>query len=142
MTMMTLTGHCQCGRIRFTASDAPTATELCHCAMCRRAVGNIHMASVSAARASVTWVGEPATYASSPIATRGFCAHCGTPLYFAYNDSERMDLMAGAIDQADALRPASQFGVEGRLEAFRDLDGLPEARTDDDAQIMERWAQA
>ena len=138
--MTTLTGHCHCGRVRFTALNAPTATELCHCSMCRRAVGNIHMASVSVARADIAWESEAATYASSPIATRGFCGHCGTPLWFAYNDSARLDLMAGAIDQTDLLRPASHFGVESRLEAFRDLDGLPEARTEDEPVIAARWA--
>ena len=139
---MTLTGHCQCGRVRFTATNAPTETELCHCSMCRRAVGNIHMASVSVARADVRWEGEPATYASSPIATRGFCGVCGTPLFFAYDDSARIDVMAGAIDQADMLRPATHFGVESRLEAFRALDGLPEARTEDAADIERRWEDA
>lgn len=140
--MMTLTGGCQCGKVLFVVADAPTATELCHCSMCRRAVGNIHMASVSVARADVAWAGEAATYASSPIATRGFCGHCGTPLWFGYNDSARIDVMAGAIDQADLLRPASHFGVEARLDAFRQLDGLPEARTEDEPRIMERWRQA
>jgi len=140
--MTTLTGHCQCRAVRFTAVNAPTDTEICHCSMCRRAVGNIHMASVSVARADIVWEGAPATYASSPIATRGFCGACGTPLFFAYDDSERIDLMAGAIDQADALRPASHFGIEGRLDAFRHLDGLPETRTEDDAKIAERWAKA
>lgn len=139
---MTLTGGCQCGAVRFTATNAPTDTELCHCSMCRRAVGNIHMASVSVARADIAWQGTPATYASSPIATRGFCSRCGTPLYFAYNDSTHMDLMAGAIDQADALRPFTHFGVEARLEAFRHLDGLPEERTVDNVRIAERWRAA
>ena len=139
---MELTGGCHCGAVRFTAANAPTDTELCHCSMCRRAVGSIHMASVSAARADIAWEGAPATYASSLIATRGFCARCGTPLWFAYNDSDRLDLMAGAIDQADALRPATHFGVEGRLEAFRHLEGLPEKRTQDDAKIAERWRAA
>lgn len=139
---MNLTGGCQCGAVRFTAANAPIDTELCHCSMCRRAVGNIHMASVSIARSDIAWEGAPSTYASSPIATRGFCGACGTPLFFGYNDSERLDLMAGAIDQVDALRPASHFGVEGRLEAFRSLEHLPETRTEDDAGIAERWKRA
>lgn len=139
---MTLTGHCQCGTVRFTAAHASIDTELCHCSMCRRAVGNIHMASISVARADIAWEGAASTYASSPIATRGFCARCGTPLWFAYNDSDRLDLMAGVIDQADALRPATHFGIEGRLEAFRHLNDLPEKRTQDDAKIAERWRVA
>ncbi len=138
--MIAITGGCQCKRVRFVAHDAPVAVELCHCSMCRRAVGNIFMASVSVLRTDVAWEGEAATYASSAIATRGFCATCGTPLWFGYDDSARIDLMAGAIDQAAALQPGSHFGVEARLEAFRDLDGLPEARTEDDARIMARWA--
>lgn len=140
--MSGLTGGCQCGAVRFTAETEIREAELCHCSMCRRAVGNIHMTGVSVPKASVRWTGEPRRYASSRIATRGFCATCGTPLYFAYDESERMDLMAGAIDQVEELRPHNHFGVEARLEAFRELDGLPEERTEDVPSIMARWERA
>ena len=137
-----LTGGCQCGSVRWRVEDAPTGVELCHCSMCRRAVGNIHMASVSVPKAAVAWTGTPASYASSPIATRGFCATCGTPISFAYNDSARMDLMAGTADDADRLHPERHFGVESRLEAFRHLDGLPGTRTEDEPGIARLWEAA
>lgn len=140
--MTTLTGGCQCARVRFTVDTVSTGVELCHCSMCRRAVGNIHMSSLSVPKAAVRWQGSPATYASSPIARRGFCGRCGTPLYFAYNEGAAMDLMVGAIDQAAALTPARHFGVESRLEAFGQLEGLPEERTQDSAEIAQRWEDA
>lgn len=137
-----LHGGCQCGAVRFSAETDRRDAELCHCAMCRRAVGNIHMTAVSVPNATVRWQGEPRTYASSPIAKRGFCGACGTPLFFAYNDSPSVDLMVGAIDETAELRPANHFGVESRLDAFRHLDGLPEQRTGDVPTIVARWIGA
>ena len=139
---MEVTGACQCGKITFKANARSGEAELCHCAMCRRAVGNIHMTSLAARKDAVSWSGRPKTYASSPIAKRAFCGDCGTPLFFAYNDSEFMDLMVGAIDQTEALRPGSHFGVESRLEAFRRLDGLREERTSDNDRIVSLWIDA
>ena len=37
----TMTGGCQCGRIRFEASVGGRDAYLCHCGMCRKATGGI-----------------------------------------------------------------------------------------------------
>ena len=139
---MAITGGCQCGDVRFRADAPDGGVELCHCSMCRRAVGNIHMTSLSVPRGAVHWEGSPRTYASSPVATRGFCARCGTPLFFAYDASDKVDLMVGAIDQAAELHPDRHYGIESRLNAFRALDGLPEERTDEVIATREYWAKS
>lgn len=78
-------GSCFCGDVRFTVDWPSKWVAHCHCTMCRRAHG----------AAFVTWFGmendraridDPAGalrwYESSPGAERGFCAQCGSSLFF------------------------------------------------------------
>ena len=141
--MIEITGGCQCGAHRYRAQVDPTQAYWCHCRMCQRAVGNVAAALVSARKADVAWDGtSPATYRSSPIGRRGFCAACGTPLTFDYPDSERMDLTVGSLDAPAVLRAASHFGAESRVPGWIPADGLPETRSEDHGPLAARWAAA
>lgn len=143
MTTIVMTGGCACGAKRFTAQVGSDDAYLCHCRMCQRASGNVSLAMKNIARAEVTWTGEaPDLYRSSPIATRGFCALCGTSLSFAYDDSDQMDLLVATFDDPSRFRPTSHFGVESRHAAWLDTRGLPETRTDAYQPLIERWRKA
>jgi len=78
-----LGGSCFCGAVRFEVIPPTLWCAHCHCHMCQRAHG----------AAFVTWVGVPAQqvtitgeqlrwFASSDQAERGFCASCGSSLFF------------------------------------------------------------
>jgi hypothetical protein len=82
--------------------------------------------------ASVTWQTAPTWRRSSPLARRGFCASCGSPLCFQYDDSLNVSVSVGAFDQAGSLVPSQHGGIESRLSWVTvDLD-LPGERCDDD----------
>ncbi|CAA9516437.1 MAG: Gfa-like protein [uncultured Sphingomonadaceae bacterium] len=138
----TMTGGCQCGRVRYVASLADDEAYLCHCRMCQRAVGNVAAALKTLPKAHVRWERAPDYYASSPIARRGFCSACGTPLTFDYPDSPRMDLTVGSFDDPARFRPTHHFGAESRLRAWDDTRGLPETRSDEYAPLNARWEAA
>ena len=83
--MTTASGSCLCGDISFVLTFPSKWVAHCHCSLCRRAHG----------AAFVTWVGMRADrvviddpqsrlhwYASTPGAQRGFCARCGSSLFF------------------------------------------------------------
>jgi hypothetical protein len=85
MNTLVARGSCLCGGVRFRAELPSKWVAHCHCSYCRRAHG----------AAFVTWAGfpseqfalEPASepptwYASSAGAQRGFCARCGSPMFF------------------------------------------------------------
>jgi len=82
-------------------------------------------AFVNVKKADVEWEREPEKFESSKIARRGFCSHCGTPLSFEYNDSQRMDLAVGALDYPEMLKPA--HGIESR---FHNPGSLEEKKSD------------
>ena len=138
--MATMTGGCQCGRVRYSAQIGEEPVYLCHCGMCRRATGGVSAAFINLPKTSVTWgAREPDLYRSSPIAERGFCMACGTPLSFWYPDSATMDLTIGSFDDPAAFTPAYHSSVETRLEAWVDTSALPGYRLDEHAGTVERW---
>lgn len=85
MTLIPAHGSCLCGQVRFTVEWPSKWVAHCHCTLCRRAHGaafvtwfgmqNDH-ARIDDSAGALRW------YASSPGAERGFCAHCGSSLFF------------------------------------------------------------
>jgi hypothetical protein len=138
-----LEGGCLCGRVRYRAQPSHREAYYCHCRMCQLAMGNTRATFINLARDQVQWLTEePAWYASSRIARRGFCPQCGTPLVFEYLASPRMDLTVGSLDEPAAFKPISHFAVESRLAPWHVDDGLPGTRLDEYAPIVERWRNA
>ncbi len=133
MTATRTTGGCQCGEVRYEITGDLHNPHICHCRMCQKAVGNFFAAFVGAPRSNLRWVKrEPAFYQSSGNASRGFCPRCGTPLTFAYDDSDRISVTIGSLDRPAAIQPAYQYGMESQLPSFTHLHELPGSRTEDD----------
>jgi hypothetical protein len=138
-----LPGGCLCGRVRYEATPDHREGYYCHCRMCQLAFGNTRAAYLNLRKSEVRWTAEaPSYYASSKIARRGFCANCGTPLSFEFNDGERIDLSVGSLDDPAALKPTGHFAVESRIAAWHVPDGLEENRLDTNDSIMKRWRKA
>ena len=137
-----LTGGCLCGRVRYEARHDSREGYYCHCRMCQLATGNTRAAFFNLPKADVRWLGEPAYYASSKIARRGFCAQCGTPMSFDYLDSARVDLTVGSLDNPSELKPTTHFSVETRIAVWHADDGLPGQRLDTNEGIGKRWRAA
>ncbi|UYY58762.1 GFA family protein [Sphingomonas sp. S2-65] len=134
-----VTGGCQCGRIRYRATIEDDEAYLCHCKMCKKATGGISIAFKNLRKADVAWEREPDRYASSPIAERGFCSACGTPLTFEFPDSETMDLTIGSFDAPDRFVPKHHYAVESMQGQWLDTRDLPRYRSEDNAPVVKRW---
>jgi hypothetical protein len=137
-----VTGGCQCGRVRYRARIANDEAYACHCRMCQRATGGVFIAFKNLAKADVAWEREPDYYASSPIARRGFCSACGTPLTFEFPDSENMDLTIGSFDAPERFVPKHHFGAESMHPAWIDMGTLPKYRCDEYQALNDRWINA
>jgi hypothetical protein len=140
----TVTGGCQCGQVRYSVTIDSDDAYLCHCRMCQRATGGVSIAFKSVKLADVTWTTrEPDRYRSSPIAERGFCAACGTPLTFEFIEpSGDMDLTVGSFDQPYRFKPISHFSPETWHEDWLDTRHLPATRADDNPSTRDRWIKA
>jgi hypothetical protein len=121
-----VTGGCQCGAVRYRSSQLMDNAHLCHCRMCQKAVGNFFAALVGAPNDTLVWTrGEPAAFASSDLAERGFCAKCGTPLFYRSIGGTRTGLTIGSLDDPTLAPPQVQVGMEARYAFIDDLATLP-----------------
>lgn len=126
----TASGGCQCGAIRYRVSAVLDTSHICHCRMCQKANGNFFAALICVPRDALVWSrGTPASFASSDDVTRGFCAACGTPLFYAHRASQHICLTTGSFDEPARFPPKVQFGVEGELACFAALAALPREGT-------------
>ncbi|WP_259665181.1 GFA family protein [Rhizobium bangladeshense] len=68
--------------------------------MCKKATGGPFAVLVQAKVEDLVWIkASPAVYRSSPIATRGFCGKCGTPLFLQYDGDELIRVTVGSLDR-------------------------------------------
>ena len=133
MTGTVITGGCQCGALRYRITGPLFGAHLCHCRMCQKAFGNLFAALVGVKKTDISWQkNEPAVFRSSSIVSRGFCPSCGTPLTFAYDHSDHMNVAIGSLDTPAVAVPRQQYGIESRLPCFGTLHTLPGTRTEDD----------
>ncbi|WP_377287981.1 GFA family protein [Rhizobium sp. SG2393] len=120
------TGGCQCGAVRYRVEGELADPHLCHCRMCQKATGNYFMPVATVAREKLELTrGNPAWFASSAVARRGFCAACGTPLFYDMPGEAIIGIVLGALDAPDDVRPVRQSGMESRVIWFNRLAALP-----------------
>lgn len=78
-------GGCACGSIRYTGTRKPIAMINCHCRDCQLSSGAPFASGIVVMTADLQISGTPKTYvvraSSEALATRSFCADCGTPLF-------------------------------------------------------------
>lgn len=118
---MPITGGCQCGAVRYQAPALGRAT-ICHCRMCQKAMGGFFGPFVTGKGATVTR-GEPAWFQSSNRVRRGFCAACGTPLFYDWGGD--LELAIGTLDRPEDAPPTLQVNPADRLSYFEHLASLP-----------------
>jgi hypothetical protein len=103
-------GGCACGAIRYTGVREPVAMLNCHCSDCQLSSGAPFASGIVVMTADVSISGTPRTYAvrasSGGLATRSFCADCGTPL-FTHNEAnpQFMSIRFPSLDDASAFKP-------------------------------------
>ncbi|MGX7871539.1 GFA family protein [Mesorhizobium sp. ORM6] len=110
------TGGCLCGKIRPRMIGDPRV-RCCHCGMCGRATGSVFAMLAWLPSADVSWLGEePYFRRSSPLAKRGFCRGCGSPLTFAHDAAvNEIALHVGPFDNPAELEPQYNCGSSQRL---------------------------
>ena len=119
-------GQCLCGAVRYEVAGPLDDPHACHCGMCRRQSGHF-VAGVSAQKSDTTISGEDRItwYAASSFARRGFCKACGSILFWD-DDSERIGINMGSLDQPTDLKLERHIFVEDKADYYDITDGLPQ----------------
>ena len=131
-----LTGGCQCGAVRFALYAPPVRTSICHCRMCQKAVAGPFAAFAESRHADFAWTrGQPATFRSSSLADRDFCAACGTPLSYRAIGGPIIELLTGAFDRPDLVTPTYEVGIESKMAWIAHLPALPGKTTTENSSV-------
>lgn len=123
----TVTGGCLCGRVRYAAVGRRLWVAHCHCATCRKQVAGAVATFIGFRRDQVRLEGdEPGLYASSPDVERGFCRHCGTPLFYRSDRHPgEIHLLIGTLDRPQDHPARAHVFFAERLPWFDIADDLP-----------------
>lgn len=134
-----LSGHCLCGKVSWKAPGPVLWAGHCHCESCRRAASAPYASWLGLDRDSVFWVGSVRSYASSAGVSRGFCGHCGSPMYYK-NDNKwptEVHIYAQTLDDPETYAPKAHFHFDEHLTWVPAEDGLPRyAETSDNAEPL------
>jgi len=121
---MKMTGHCLCGAVTFTAKNVELDHHACHCDMCRRWSGSPFF-GIHAEKVTFTGDENIVRYESSAWASRGFCLHCGSNLFYYLKPDEHYSMCAGAFDDQSRFRLTSEIFIDQKPKGYAFDGGLP-----------------
>ena len=119
-------GHCLCGAVTWSHAGPSLRNLVCHCDDCRRATGAPFAAFVGLDPEGLVLDGPISNYQSSPEGHRGFCATCGTRLYFRSTRwPGEIHLHVGTLAQPENYAPTRHVVTEERLPWLDALSDIP-----------------
>lgn len=97
-----LKGSCLCDAVRFQITGPFSAIEACHCIQCRKWTGHF-FANIEVPRNSLEIQGSDhiTWHESSEKVRRGFCAICGSSLFFDPIDTNKHNWVGVAMGALD-----------------------------------------
>lgn len=120
-------GGCLCGDVRYEVAGPLRAVSYCHCEQCRKTSGHIVAATACKSehlimknKAGLRW------YQSSEWAQRGFCARCGSSVFWRLKEGEQISIMAGTVDAPTGLKAKEHIFVADASDYYTIDDGLPQ----------------
>ena len=130
MTESTRKGSCLCGAVTFEVAGDLKPMDACHCVQCRKWSGHV-LAAADVPRDQLTVRGEDHVrwYQSSHKVRRGFCATCGSSLFFDPLDRDKHDwtgVAMGAFEAPTGTQLAMHIFVAEKGDYYEIADGLPQ----------------
>lgn len=121
------TGACLCGAVRFAARGPLRGVIYCHCSQCRRQSGHFYAATnVEDDRLEVIGAERLTWFSASPQARRGFCATCGSAMFWKHEALACTSILAGSFDKPTGLRGEAHIFVPDKGDYYEIDDGLPQ----------------
>ena len=125
-----ITGHCECGRVRFEIDGAVEDLSHCHCSQCRRLHGAAYATFAGVPRDRFRYLegnADVRAYPSSNTSDRIFCAHCGSNILVDFKpEPESLYICMGTIDGNPACPPAYHQFVGSKAAWHEITDQLPQ----------------
>ena len=121
------TGRCNCGAVRFRTRGALRDVVACHCSQCRRQSG-LYFAATNVSDDHIEIEGAEAItwYRASDFAKRGFCATCGSAMFWKHEADPFISVLAGSFDEPTGLKITSHIFCADKGDFYEIADGLPQ----------------
>ena len=68
-------------------------------------------------------------YSSSDWGERGFCAECGSTLFWRLKDESHQSILAGSLDGETGLKTSHHIYVADKKDYYEITDGVPQYDT-------------
>lgn len=120
-------GGCLCGAVTYEVSGELRPVLACHCGQCRKTSGHywaatqapIEAVKISDPEGKLTW------FESSDWARRGFCAGCGSSLFWEMQSKGVMSIAAGSLDAPTGLSISAHIFVADKGDYY-EIEAGPE----------------
>lgn len=128
-------GTCLCGAISVTAHDHEDMTA-CHCGMCRRWGGGPMLSLHCGDDVQIDGTESLTVFRSSEWAERGFCAKCGTHLYYRLVPANEYILSAGLFQDGMEFKFKEQIFID-KKPSYYEFSNKTEQLTE--AQVFAKY---
>ncbi len=129
--MVTLSGSCLCGQVKYTIEGDAERFYNCHCNRCRKLTGSGNAANLLVTPIScLQWTqGEELLKRYKvPEAERFyncFCSNCGSPMPRVVPQLDGVLIPAGSLDQEPPIGPTARIFWDSRAEWSCPDDSIP-----------------
>ncbi|WP_223789997.1 GFA family protein [Marinicella meishanensis] len=122
-------GHCLCGQVTFTAHQMGHQVGACHCQTCRRWGGGPFMEVNCGPQVTFQGAEHITVYDSSEWAERGFCAHCGSHLFYRLKANQHHMVPVGLFTDDSGLTFDQQVFIDEKPPYYTFADATRENLT-------------
>lgn len=119
-------GSCLCGAITFAVDCELPQPDVCHCRKCRKHSGHC-FASTDVPKTALT-ISDTASlkwFQSSELIRRGFCAECGSSLFWEPSHRDWIAVAMGAFDGPTMTTVKMHIFVNDKGDYYDISDELP-----------------
>lgn len=120
-------GACLCGAVRFEVQGDLPGPDACHCTACRKTSGHYWVSTdVPQDALSIDDDAHLTWYASSDKVRRGFCARCGSSLFWDPVHHDTIAIAMGAFETPTCTKLAVHIFVADKGDYYDITDNLPQ----------------
>lgn len=109
---------CLCGAVKIIAEEINPKFTVCHCETCRTWGGAPFFAVQCGTKVNIEGEEKIKLYDSSAWASRGFCAECGTHLFYKLKESGEYNMPVGIFKNLTEIEMDMQYFSDQRPDYY------------------------
>lgn len=120
-------GSCLCGSVTYALHGDLRPSLACHCIQCRKTSGHYWSATqVADEDFEITSDDGLVWFKSSDTARRGFCANCGSSLFWQLFGESKTSVGTGTLDGTTGITTSGHIFCDFKGDYYNITDGLPQ----------------